>query len=140
MMRERRVTRPLCAGAVFCAVLSVGGCIGDRVSIAKKVDGIPNTFRADVRALGEKVLTVKVYRYAGRKSHLAWQIKAIRSVPARGFQITVGTVPDGFEQMHPSPPGQFAPEVGAEYGIVIETDATAIHTGPALWVGEAERQ
>jgi hypothetical protein len=118
-------------------MLSIGGCIGDRVSIAKKVDGIPNTFTADVRALGENILAVKVYRYAARESHLAWQIRAIRSVPARGFQITAGTVPDGFEQMHPSPSAQFAPAVGAEYGIIIETDATAIHTGPTLWVGEA---
>jgi len=117
-------------------IFTMEGCIGDVVSIPKKVDGMPNTFRATVRTVGERVLGVTVYDYASEEPAVAWHIDAVADISARGFRVSAGIVPPGFTQTIPSPPTKFQPVSGREYGILIRTNARSIHTGPANWVAE----
>jgi len=53
---------------------------------------------------------------------IIWAIKAISPVPGKDLQIVPGTVPQGFYQVVPSPPGGFKPVTGQEYHIVMKLE------------------
>jgi hypothetical protein len=64
---------------------------------------------------------VKVHDWDQLDMRVYWEIIARRPVAAEGFRITVGQVPDGFEQVLPI--GQhFVPPPGRKYHFEFETD------------------
>lgn len=142
MMREKkymeiRTTFLVCLFAAFSITLS--GCIvGDRITSPLKVSGKPNTFKHNLRSLNEKVLMVEVLHFNRplRSNTLVWKIEAKREIPAWGFAVTAGQVPDGFEQIIPTPPKKFQPLPGEEYTIFIGTKPSSVHAFPTLWTAE----
>ena len=125
---------------VFSIILP--GCIiGDRITSPLKVSEKPNTFKHTLRSLDEKVLMVEVLHLNQtlRTDTLVWKIKAKRKISGRGFTVTVGQVPDGFEQIVPSPPTKFHPVPGEEYIIFIGTKPSSVHAHPTLWTAEGLR-
>ncbi len=56
-----------------------------------------------------------------------WQIRAIQPVPATGFQVQIGHVPEGFEQLVPANGKQFTPEPRGKYVLTITTTNKRIH-------------
>jgi hypothetical protein len=64
---------------------------------------------------------VKVHQWHNLDMKVYWEIIARKPIPAEAFQITVGQVPDGFEQMVPA--GRpFSPQPGRRYSFGFETD------------------
>ncbi|MHC4476437.1 MAG: hypothetical protein ACYTEL_12365 [Planctomycetota bacterium] len=51
-----------------------------------------------------------------------WEIIARKPVKANGFVLTIGQVPDGFDQVIPAAGQIFMPVSGKEYRLEIETD------------------
>jgi hypothetical protein len=127
----------MAASAALCS--GCGPC--DRLPpYAEKVSSHPDTYRiAFARgcpSLRPRVLRawvfdfvpdpnippyVKVHQWHHLSMEVYWEIIARKPIPAEGFQITVGQVPDGFEQMVPV--GRpFVPEPGRKYSFEFETD------------------
>ena len=109
----------------FSLVISCCGCFGDPVFTPEKVKALPNTFKPvrnplsflHFKASEDKVLWVTVEDRTKR----VWEIKAISDIPVSDFQVTVGNVPEGFEQLIPEPPEKFVPIAGRQYTIYIHT-------------------
>jgi hypothetical protein len=146
MMREKkymdiRTTFLACLFAAFSIVLS--GCIiGDRITGPVKISGKPNTFKHNLRSLDEKVVMVEVLHSnrASKVDTLAWKIQAKREIPGWGFTVTVGQIPDGFEQVTPTPPVKFRPVPGEQYIIFIGTKPASVHAFPAIWTAEPSNE
>lgn len=138
MISKRYFSQFTCALLLFCLILAAPGCIGDKVSFPKKVKALPNTFKHDLRGLGEKVEKVQVYRSSDplKPSELVWQINATCDVPAAHFVITVGQIPDGFEQIIPTPPEKLYLVPSEEYAITIHTNLTSVHAMGTYWTAE----
>ncbi len=64
---------------------------------------------------------VKVHQWHNLNMEVYWEIIARKPIPAEGFEITVGQVPDGFEQMVPAA-RPFVPQPGRKYSFGFETD------------------
>lgn len=58
----------------------------------------------------------------GTAIKIHWEIIARKPVRARGFEVTIGKVPEGFEQIVPPPEVTFTPVPGKNYYFYIETD------------------
>jgi len=76
---------------------------------------------------GEKVRSLKIYeykdtkRFPGWKRTLCWHIKATKPVPAKGFRVTIGNLPNDFEQVVPKQNMPFAPVLNSRYHVEITT-------------------
>lgn len=108
--------RTIAALLLFIGVLSLQGC--DIGVGPEKVKGLPNTFRREPLRKSEKVLSVMVRDFEGP----TWLIMAVKPVELKDFQVQVGLVPEGFEQMIPADNHKFTPVVGNTYSISIMTD------------------
>ncbi len=51
-----------------------------------------------------------------------WEIIARKPIRAEGFKVTIGEVPEGFEQVVPPPGQSFTPILGKDYKFGFETD------------------
>lgn len=155
-MRKRLHKSVLLALAVAGAAIVCGGCGPWDMAppYTEKVSSHPDTYRAvfarGCPSLRPHVLRVwvfdyvpdpnippyvKVHQWHELNMDVHWEIVARRPIPAEGFQITVGQVPDGFEQVIPA--GQpFVPEPGRQYSFGWETDWPCYQTygaDIALW-------
>jgi hypothetical protein len=119
---------------LVCLTMAATGCIGDKISIPVQVESAPNTFRHDVRGWGERIVKVEVWERDGNVP--VWQINATRDVYAADFVVTVGQVPDGFEQVIPPHHQKFSLVRGKEYFINIHTNLTSVHALGAIWTAE----
>lgn len=129
--------------SLLCLTLVISGCIiGDRITRPLKVSGKPNTFKHNLRSLNEKILMVEVLHFnrALRSDTLVWKIEAKHEIPAWGFTVTVGQVPEGFEQIIPTPLKKFRPVPGEEYIIFIGTKPSSVHAQPTLWIAELSNE
>jgi hypothetical protein len=121
--------------------MAVPGC--DRVVFPQKLTNMPNTFRPELLSLwGEKVIKVEVWKTkedGSGPSTLVWQINANEDIPARGFAVTAGEVPDGFVQVTPSSSEVFSVEPGKEYAIVIYTNRSCCHSMGTYWIAESAK-
>ena len=120
--------------------ITISGCIiGDRVTRPLKTSGKRNTFKHNLRSLNEKILTVRVWHFNPvlKMDTVVWKIEAKRKIPAWGFTVTVGKVPEGFEQVIPTPPKQFQPIAGVRYSIFIGTKPSSVHALSTHWIAEA---
>jgi hypothetical protein len=66
-----------------------------------------------------------------------WQIRATRPVPAMGFQVQMGRVPEGFTQLVPMNEDQFLPVPGGKYVLAITTTNKKAHY--RTWWAPAEQ-
>ena len=75
----------------------------------------------------EKVRKLKIYefkdieRFPYSKRTTCWYIKATKPVPARGFRVTIGNVPNGFKQVVPKQNMPFVPVLNSDYLVEIIT-------------------
>jgi hypothetical protein len=81
----------------------------------------------------ERILDFVVHQELGaRYDHTLsfstrWQIRALQPVPAAGFQVQIGHVPEGFKQLVPANGDQFVPESGGKYMLTITTTNKRAH-------------
>lgn len=77
-------------------------------------------------------LNIKVY----------WEIIARRPIRAEGFEVKIGKVPEGFEQVVPPPDQTFAPDPRKRYRFGFETDWPCYqdHGVPPHFLDFAERK
>jgi hypothetical protein len=81
----------------------------------------------------EKVRRLKIYeyedieRFPGWKRTLCWHIKATKPAPARGFEVTIGNVPNGFTQVVPKQNILFVPILNSRYFVEIITTNRNVH-------------
>ena len=75
----------------------------------------------------EKVRRLKIYEYTnierfpGWKRALCWHIKATKPIPAKGFGLTIGNVPNGFKRVVPKQNIPFVPILNSDYLVEIIT-------------------
>jgi hypothetical protein len=131
---------------LFYLAISCWGCFGDPVFTPEKVEALPNTFKPvrnplsflHFKASEDKILWITVEDRTKR----VWEIKATRDIPVSDFKVTVGNVPEGFEQLIPKPPEKFVPVPGEKYAIHIHTkfmDDSGPRTAfimPTFWIAE----
>jgi hypothetical protein len=78
----------------------------------------------------EKIKKVKIYEYKTiekfpfEKKTTCWHIKATKPIPAKGFRVTIGNVPNGFKQVVPEQGMLFIPVLGSEYLYLVEIITT----------------
>ena len=81
----------------------------------------------------EKVRKLKIYeykeieRFPGWKRTVCWHIKAAKPVPARGFGVAIGNVPNGFKQVVPKQNISFVPILNSDYLVEIITTNRNVH-------------
>jgi hypothetical protein len=105
--------------AIALVMIAAGGC--DKVIFPVEHGVAPNAFRLNAKRWGGSVTEVKVWCISGEKE-IVWYVKATRKIPVRGFVVTVGSVPDGFEQIIPAPFEAFVPTPGQQYQIGVDGD------------------
>lgn len=139
MKRSFFLTVPYCL--FFC------GCVIDPIPFysPEKLEGQPNTFKIPDRlfflyskADKDIIQSVSVEHRAETE---VWEIKAVCNIPVPSFQVTVGEIPKGFEQVNPEPPEKFVPVEGERYIIYIHTKFSenpeySPHIGPYGWTAD----
>ncbi len=81
--------------------------------------------------------TIRGVRVSDSVGETVWEIRATRDVPARGFLVTVGTVPSGFLQIASPLPQAFAATPGRPYWIEMDVNLTrAAHSIAVEWIAE----
>ena len=65
---------------------------------------------------------IRVHQWHRLNSMVYWEIIARRPIRAEGFEVTIGEVPEGFEQVVPPPSQTFAPDARKHYQFGFETD------------------
>lgn len=63
-----------------------------------------------------------VHRWHQLNIEVHWEIIAREPISADGFELTIGQVPEGFEQVVPYPDQSFVPVPGKDYNFEVETD------------------
>ena len=102
---------------LFCIALASSGC--DKVIYPVQIISTPNTFVLSDKDWGGKVNAVYVWT---KSRDCVWDIQARKDIAVKHFRITVGTVPEGFEQIMPLPPETFIPTPGEEYLIGVDAE------------------
>ena len=111
-------------------MLHVQGCgiLNKEPLHLEQVENRPNAFRMVVPKslipFGEKDLItgISVFEVDPNEregSKVYWRLIGPKPVSAKGFELVIGTVPDGFDQMIPSAGQVFTPVVGKEYYIAV---------------------
>ena len=81
----------------------------------------------------EKIRGVKIYEYEAIekfpfvKHTTCWHIKATKPIPAKGLRVTIGNVPNGFEQVVPGQSTRFVPVLHSEYLVEIITTNSGVY-------------
>jgi hypothetical protein len=84
---------------------------------------------------------IKVHQWHRLNMKVYWEVIARKPIPAEGLQITVGEVPEGFEQTVPT--GRpFVPQSGRRYSFGFETDWPCYQTygADSTWLDFARRE
>lgn len=142
-IRDRKIL--ITVLGLFISVVATGCCM---VIPAKPVQPAHITAESPytVRLMfpykeGEKVREVKIYQYEDTekfpdsKRTLCWHVKAGKRVPAKGFGVTIGDVPDRFKQVVPRQGAPFVPVVNRRYRVVITTTNRNVHYGTWWYPG-----
>lgn len=84
---------------------------------------------------------VMVHQWHQLNMKVHWEIIARQPIRAEGFEITIGQVPKGFEQVVPPPDQTFIPDPSKSYSFGFETDWPCYqHYGvPPYFLDFAER-
>lgn len=134
--------------AIFYGLLSCCGCVIDPIPSypPERAKDQPNTFKIPhqlfflySKADEDKIQSVSVEDRTEKVK--VWEIKAIGDIPVPDFKVTVGEVPEGFEQLIPTLPEKFVPIPGGQYTIYINTKFAdnpkySPHIGPINWVAD----
>jgi hypothetical protein len=126
----RLLTGTFRALIVFIIVAQVQGCgVFEKkpVQLEQKEDR-PNTFRLvrpkSLIPFGEKdyIVGLSVFQIVPAEpegTKVYWRLNAPRPVRAQGFEVVIGEVPDGFEQLIPTQGKVFTPVPGLEYYLAV---------------------
>jgi hypothetical protein len=104
----------------------------------------PNTFMYGTTWYDTTILGVIVCRVPkaitgvnSNQEQPVWLVKATKEVPARGFVVTVGEIPEGFQQIVPTPPAKpvLLPGEHYEIDIVVEQWDMSL-TRPTVWIAQ----
>ena len=134
--------------SISYGLLSFCGCVIDPEPFysPEKLKGQPNSFKIPhqlfflySKADEDKIQGISVEDRTEKAK--VWDIKAISDIPVPDFKVTVGEVPEGFEQLIPKLPEKFVPIPGRKYTIYIHTKFAdnhkySPHIGPFSWVTE----
>ncbi len=148
-MIEKLLPKLVLGFVLLCLVAFLTGCKTIKLSFPIPVAEWPNTFKLSKQDWDKKVVMVNVFVRGPNYiepdppelvipglSHTTdvlegckaenlgfftsvWMVQATFGVPARDFTVTVGKVPDGFQQILPPPSENFSPTLGKEYFIMI---------------------
>ena len=95
----------------------------------EQIDGHPNTYRMFVLSTFRnqedwvKAVRVTDWREAYKGNTIVyWEIRATERVSMHGFQVKVGNVPEGFEQIVPEGGARFTLEPGKLYYIAVSLE------------------
>lgn len=140
-LKGRKVLNGKCWGRYlsFITIALIQGCgLCDRIPPRiQKVDSRPFSYRvvgADERVHLLRAWAfdfvpdpnippyVMVHQWHKLNIKIYWEIIARKPISANDFELTIGEVPDGFEQVIPSPEHRFIPISGKDYNFNIETD------------------
>ena len=126
------------SGCMLAAVLLAQGCgmMEAKPLSLERVETRPNTFQTVVPGSlipwGEKdfMTGISVFQVDSAEpqgSKVYWRLLAPKPVKAKGFELVIGEVPDGFKQMIPPEGEVFVPAPGEEYylGIALKKDSEA---------------
>lgn len=85
---------------------------------------------------------LRVYAYEHTPIKVQWEIIARQPIRAEGFEVTIGHVPEGFEQVVPPLDQTFAPDPRKSYNFGFETDWPCYqdHGVPPYFLDFAERK
>ena len=126
----KRLTRTLSALIVITVVVQLQGCgVFNKtpLHLEKKQDR-PNTFRlvtpGSINPFGEKdyISGISVFQVVTAEpegSKVYWRLEAPKPVRAKGFELVIGQVPDGFDQLIPAAGEVFTPIPGQEYYVAL---------------------
>jgi hypothetical protein len=120
-------------------VLCQGCFLGDKAIELVKLKYTPNTFEVPEDIMGGAVrgVTVSCFIESGGPNRVVWHIRAVDKARVKQFQICVGKVPEGFEQIVPTAPERFVPVSGEQYTIMIDADVgPGVCTIGATWVAD----
>lgn len=157
------LTRIVMTFSLFIIGIMLSGCgpCDKAPPMARQIEGQPPRYQiyfADgCLSLRPRVLRVYAYDYIPDPSiptyimvhqwhHLnikvSWEIIARRPIRADGFEVTIGKVPEGFEQVVPPPDQTFAPDPLKRYHFGFETDWPCYqdHGVPPYFLDFAERK
>lgn len=104
----------------------------------------PNTFMYGTTWYYTTILDVIVWHVPksmeekiGDEWQPVWRIEATEKIPARGFVVTVGEIPEGFQQIIPNPPDRPALLRGEHYAIHIAVEQWDMSlTRPTVWTAQ----
>ncbi len=129
------ILRKVCFAAILvlvcvllqgCPIFPIYGHPDQIPPYLKPVDGLPNTYRMFVlKVFRNQEDWVKAVRVTDWKEAykgnivVYWEIRAKERVSMHGFQVEVGRVPEGFEQIVPEGGAKFTPEPGKLYYIAV---------------------
>lgn len=84
---------------------------------------------------------IMVHQWHRLNIKVHWEIIARQPIRAEGFVVTIGQVPEGFEQVVPPPDQTFAPDPRKSYNFGFETDWPCYqdHGVPPYFLDFAER-
>ena len=85
---------------------------------------------------------LRVYAYEHIPIKVQWEIIARQPIRAESFEVTIGQVPEGFEQVVPPPDQTFTPDPRKSYNFGFETDWPCYqdHGVPPYFLDFAERK
>ena len=116
----------VCALLQGCPIFPSYGHPDQVAPYLKQTDEHPNTFRMSIlrvfRRQEDWVKAVRVTDWVeAYKGNIIvyWEIRAKERVSMHGFQVEVGRVPEGFEQIVPEGGAKFLPEPGKLYYIAV---------------------
>ena len=115
---------------ILAAVVLVQGCgmMEAKPLSLEPVETRPNTFQTVVPgsliSWGEKhwITGISVFQVDPTQpegSKVYWRLTTPKPVGAKGFELVIGQVPDGFEQMIPGVGEVFVPIPGQEYYLAV---------------------
>jgi hypothetical protein len=122
--------------ALLAVVVLLIGCDPHAI-LEKRVKCVTNAFRLKYAKSCDKILSVSI----STQGTNVWEIRATKDIPAKGFIVSVGEVPEGFEQIVPVSPERFQPVRGTRYAIFIKTSLNtgpnaSVHRVPFFWIAE----
>lgn len=114
--------------ALFCGMVFFAGCVINPIPFygPDKLESQPNTFKITRKLFflyskADEDIITGVSVEESTEEVKVWEIKAVRDIEVTNFKVTVGEVPEGFEQVLPEPNEKFMPVQGRGYLIYIHT-------------------
>ncbi len=140
------LTKTAITFSLFIVGIMLSGCgpCDKLPPMVRQIEGQPPRYQiyfAD-GCLSLRPRLLRVYAYEQTHVKVQWEIIARQPIRAEGFEVTIGQVPEGFEQVVPQPDQTFAPDPRKSYNFGFETDWPCYqdHGVPPYFLDFAERK